>query len=243
MSSIKLSAQKIKDVSNLQKIAEAWRECVINRGNAMNLNQASGWDWSDYGNWFAWTLAGCTQNPQRFYPSRCVLNDPHVYISSGDKYASKVLKEYVAIGVNTSKGCTIKEVNPWTSMAHANFHISGAPSGAFWSYCAIGNLNASVPLATTPLVVTRGLKTDGKWDEKYGLYGSRGGYVVFCDGHTTWFDGSRPAKFLHWDGQQYTTDIRQAVPNTARIGNGGVDSTATGDYSGLVIWGNGAGGN
>jgi prepilin-type processing-associated H-X9-DG protein len=42
-----------------------------------------------------------------------------------------------------------------------------------------------VPLATTPLAFTRGLKIDGTWDEKYGLYGSKGGYVVFCDGHVT----------------------------------------------------------
>jgi hypothetical protein len=32
MSSVKLAAQKVKDVSNLQAIAAAWRECVINRG-------------------------------------------------------------------------------------------------------------------------------------------------------------------------------------------------------------------
>jgi hypothetical protein len=32
MSAIKLSAQKVKDQSNLQKIAEAWKECAVNRG-------------------------------------------------------------------------------------------------------------------------------------------------------------------------------------------------------------------
>jgi prepilin-type N-terminal cleavage/methylation domain-containing protein len=31
MSAIKLSAQKLKDASNLQKVAAAWRECAINR--------------------------------------------------------------------------------------------------------------------------------------------------------------------------------------------------------------------
>jgi prepilin-type processing-associated H-X9-DG protein len=82
------------------------------------------------------------------------------------------------------------------------------------------------------------IKTDGTWDEKYGLYGSKGGYVVFCDGHVTWFDGSKPAKFLHWNGEKYTTDIRQALPNVAKIGNGGV----RGQYSNLVIWGSGTGG-
>jgi hypothetical protein len=115
--------------------------------------------------------------------------------------------------------------------------------GFFFSYCTIGNLDGSVPLATTPLAFTRGLKTDGTWDGKYGLYGTKGGYVVFCDGHTVWFDGSRPAKFLHWNQQEYTTDIRFAVPNVTKIGNGGVWATPAGAYSNLVMWGSGTGGN
>jgi Mg2+/citrate symporter len=32
MSAIRLGAQKVQDVSHLKKVAEAWRECVINRG-------------------------------------------------------------------------------------------------------------------------------------------------------------------------------------------------------------------
>ncbi|MDR0740914.1 MAG: hypothetical protein LBF34_04370 [Puniceicoccales bacterium] len=32
MSSIKLSARKLKDVSNLQTVAAVWRKTVINRG-------------------------------------------------------------------------------------------------------------------------------------------------------------------------------------------------------------------
>jgi hypothetical protein len=50
-----------------------------------------------------------------------------------------------------------------------------------------------------------------------GLYGSKGGYVVYCDGHIVWFDGSRPAKFLKWDKTGYTSDIRYAVPTNAEI--------------------------
>ncbi|MDR0740535.1 MAG: hypothetical protein LBF34_02375 [Puniceicoccales bacterium] len=57
-----------------------------------------GTDFADYGNWVARSLAGITQSSYRFYPSKCVLNDPNVYISSGDKYASKVLREYVIRG-------------------------------------------------------------------------------------------------------------------------------------------------
>jgi hypothetical protein len=77
-----------------------------------------------------------------------------------------------------------------------------------------------MPLATTPVAFTRGLKANGKWHSKYGLYGDRGGYVVFGDGHMTWFDGSNPAKFLHWNGREYTSDIREAVPSGTLITGG-----------------------
>jgi prepilin-type processing-associated H-X9-DG protein len=88
------------------------------------------------------------------------------------------------------------------------------------------NLPSNVPAATTPLAFTRGLCTDGTWDEQAGLYGSKGGYVVFCDGHVTWFNGSRPAKFLKWDQSGYTLNIREAVPNTGQIWIGCADCGA-----------------
>jgi hypothetical protein len=141
------------------------------------------------------------------------------------------------MGVDTSEGCAVKDAAPWSRVTNMDF----GTSNHFLSYCTIANLDGSVPIATTPLAFTRGLKTDGTWDEKYGLYGSKGGYVVFCDGHTTWFDGSKPAKFLHWNGQQYTSDIRQTVPNVAKIGSGHVHKSPTAQYSNVVIWGSGTG--
>ncbi|MDR2372419.1 MAG: type II secretion system GspH family protein [Puniceicoccales bacterium] len=247
MSAIKLSAQKVKDVSNLQTIAAAWREYTIERGNLVNLSQGNmqSTQWVDYGNWFALMLAGAKQDADvaRFYPSKCVLNDPNVYISPNDKYASKVLKEYIVRGVGMSEGCEIKECTQWSISSATDLKSVNPPWQAIFSYCTIGNLDGSVPLATTPLAFTRGLKSDGTWDEKYGLYGSKGGYVVFCDGHITWFDGSKPTKFLHWNGEEYTTDIRKAVPNVAKIGNGGVIGTVGAQYSNLIIWGNGTGGD
>ncbi|MDR1906621.1 MAG: prepilin-type N-terminal cleavage/methylation domain-containing protein [Puniceicoccales bacterium] len=234
MSAIKLSAKKVKDVSNLQKIAEAWREYAVDRGNNMGLKKVTyGTDHADYGNWFARSLAGIDQNTNTLSPSKCVLNDPNVYISPGDKYASKVLREFI------NKNWDI----PWSPSSTPDLKSVPDASQTILSYCTIANLDGSAQLATTPLAFTRGLKSNGTWDEKYGLYGTKGGYVVFCDGHVTWFDGSKPAKFLHWNGEQYTTDIRQAVPNAARIGNGGVIGGVGGKYSDLVVWANGAGGD
>jgi hypothetical protein len=65
-----------------------------------------------------------------------------------------------------------------------------------FSYCFIAHGPiGNIPLDTTPLAFTRGFCTDDTWDEKARLYGSKGGYVVYCDGHIVWFDGSKPAKF------------------------------------------------
>ncbi|MDR2812555.1 MAG: prepilin-type N-terminal cleavage/methylation domain-containing protein, partial [Puniceicoccales bacterium] len=187
MSAIKVSAQKVKDVSNLKKIAEAWKEYAINRGYSMNLLKGAGWGYTDYGNWFALSLAGGTQDPDRFYPSKCILNDPNVYVSPGDKY-STVIKDSIIQEAGNREGGGLTQPTAWKHISGTDFDIPNGGCGLF-SYCTIANLDGSVPLATTPLAFTRGLKTDGTWDEKYGLYGSKGGYVVFCDGHTTWLDG------------------------------------------------------
>jgi hypothetical protein len=74
------------------------------------------------------------------------------------------------------------------------------------------NLSGNVPLDTTPLAFTRGLNRNGLWDEKAGLYGLKGGYAVYCNGHIICFDGSKPARFLKWDKTGYTSDIRQTIP-------------------------------
>jgi prepilin-type processing-associated H-X9-DG protein len=121
------------------------------------------------------------------------LVDPYIYISSNDKYATE------------------PDIH-WASID--NLMIV---QDCIFSYCFVTGLPASVPLATTPLGFTRGLNKNGLWDEKAGLYGSKGGYVVYCDGHVTWFDGSRPAKFLKWDQLGYTSDIRETVPTGAII--------------------------
>jgi hypothetical protein len=107
------------------------------------------------------------------------------------------------------------------------------------------NLPAHAPLDTTPFGFTRGLRKDGKWDEKTGLYRSKGGYVVFCDGHITWFDGSKPAKFLKWDQSGYTSDIREAVPNSTFItcGNVGTNKSYTSDGELVIFYHAGTGGD
>jgi prepilin-type processing-associated H-X9-DG protein len=79
------------------------------------------------------------------------------------------------------------------------------------------------------------LKTNGKWHSKYGLYGDKGGYVAFWDGHVTWYDGSKPAQFLKWDQSGYTNNIQEAVPTSAFIGGGFQMATGLKDTDGAEL--------
>jgi type II secretory pathway pseudopilin PulG len=202
MSSIKLAAQKVKDQSNLRTIAAAWKECTINRGWII--------DGESWGNIKAVDFAEQLAGRHRENISNIVLNDPYVWISPGDKYASKIQNEVISRLVGTS----IVSPDPYSFSGVSNFMVSG---GHLLSYCVICKLPGNIPLETTPLAFTRGLNKQGLWDEKSGLYGSTGGFVVFCDGHTVWFDGNNPAKFLKWDQSGYTNDIREAIPSDTWI--------------------------
>jgi prepilin-type processing-associated H-X9-DG protein len=228
MGAIKLGAKKVKDMSNLKKIAEAWKECAINRGRT--FGQGDGGDF-----WIMESinkLAGEGGNS----PADMVLNDPYVWISPGDKYASKIVKNVICRFDDTEK----KVVAVGTPQG-GGLAFSGVDNNLFsgyhlLSYCFIAHGPvADIPLETTPLAFTRGLCTDGTWDEDAGLYGSKGGYVVFCDGHVTWFDGSRPAKFLKWDQSGYTSDIRCAVPAQSEI-TFGHNTTYKGTNDKLIFW-------
>jgi type II secretory pathway pseudopilin PulG len=214
MSSIKLAAQKIKDQSNLKTIAGAWKTYTIDN-NWGTIIPYNGFELLHY-------LSGGSLQSQGWQgQERCILNDSYVYVSPGDRYASKVLKEAISSPAGNADAYLESYVRVKNDIT-----ISG--DAVPLSYCLISGLSASVPLATTPLGFTRGLRKDGKWDERVGLYGSKGGYVVFCDGHTTWLDGSKPARFLKWDRSGYTSDIREAVPSSAFISCG--NETVKSDY-------------
>jgi hypothetical protein len=235
VSAIKLSAQKLKDASNLQKVAAAWRECTINRGWVIDGKHVEGNNAIKL-TLFTEQLAGA----RRTNISDMVFNDPYAYISPGDKYASKITKESLCY-FDTSQ----QKITWWGAPSLVkNFMISAA-STYFFSYCFVCNLPAHVPLDTTPLGFTRGLREDGKWDEKAGLYGAKGGYVVFCDGHTTWFDGSKPARFLKWDQSGYTSNIREAIPSSAFIacGNDGTKIDYISDGQLVIFYHAGTGGD
>jgi prepilin-type N-terminal cleavage/methylation domain-containing protein len=201
---IRQSAQKIDDSSHLKKIAAAWQEVAVERKKTSPF--------SDIKEFFLYLASSGRNVPDgeigNMKVGDLLLSDLSVYISSGDKYATKKY-EIPYITFNSDGTFANREDDPFGSGSHNDIF---GDHGALISYCFVTNLPGSVPLDTTPLGFSRGLTRQGLWDEKAGLYGSKGGYIVYADGHLKWFDGDKPVKLLKWDQSGYTSNILEAVP-------------------------------
>ena len=69
---------------------------------------------------------------------------------------------------------------------------------------------------STPVAWTRGLRADGTWAPD-SPYGGDGGHVVFLDGTVTFFRRIEGG-LARYDGRGETSDIREALPPGARVG-------------------------
>jgi hypothetical protein len=58
--------------------------------------------------------------------------------------------------------------------------------GKHLSVALVGNITKAVDQATTPVVFSRGLGTDGKWTQE-GAWGTEGGFIGFLDGQVRWY--------------------------------------------------------
>lgn len=68
----------------------------------------------------------------------------------------------------------------------------------------------------TPVAWTRGLRRDGTWDAKAGVYGAEGGHIAFLSGSVQFFRDLSAAGLRTRDGQP-TTDILKTLPAGARV--------------------------
>lgn len=102
----------------------------------------------------------------------------------------------------------------------------------------VGGLKMSDP-ATTPVAFTRGLATDGKWDNNSdgngtSVYGEIGGYIAFLGGNVQFYPDLGPtaaAGKLTQSNGKLTNNILQAIPRTSTqrvYGKGGTIGTSAG---------------
>ena len=103
------------------------------------------------------------------------LKDPNIWILDFDLPVVEKVAEGVAMPVSVSNkiGGTWK-LNP----EFKEFPIS-------WE---VANRTDPMAKPKTPLVWTRGLKSNGSWDEQTGVFKAEGGHIAFVDAHVEWFD-------------------------------------------------------
>lgn len=82
-----------------------------------------------------------------------------------------------------------------------------------WEF--VGGVRMSDP-PTTPIAYTRGLQPNGQWDPDSGVYKDAGGFIAFLGGSVT-FHTSTAGLFTSSTSGRRVTDIRNAIPPTARI--------------------------
>jgi prepilin-type N-terminal cleavage/methylation domain-containing protein/prepilin-type processing-associated H-X9-DG protein len=143
------------------------------------------------------------------------LNDPNMYCFTGDSGAATIAKKTIV----DSEGAP---TTAWT-IGDKDFSVwlfAGVPVGA--------------PLTTTPIACTRGLKEDGTWSTA-GVYGTKGGYIAFLDGHVEWFENLTDGggKLLTYGDSTPTPDITKAISAEALILSvGGTADTENGGVAG-----------
>ncbi len=102
------------------------------------------------------------------------LNEPSIWVLDFDLPVIEKISEGVAMPVAISNKIGQKwKINP----EFKAFPIS-------WEVANRTDPNAPTK---TPLVWSRGLKSNGFWDEETGVFKQDGGYIAFVDAHVEWF--------------------------------------------------------
>lgn len=109
---------------------------------------------------------------------RTDLNDSNVWILDFDPKVQEKLKSGGKIPTNIGN----KTGSNWKITENFKmFPLS-------WEVANLVTPNAP---GNSPIAWTRGLTNTGKWSSANGVYGDKGGFVVFADGSVKWFDALR----------------------------------------------------
>ncbi len=78
------------------------------------------------------------------------------------------------------------------------------------AYAVVGGLSASDP-ATTPVAFTRGLNTNGSWDDTAGVYKKEGGFIYFLGGNVSFFKNLGTSDGASGDGELVGTNGNKTI--------------------------------
>ncbi|MDR1437588.1 MAG: type II secretion system GspH family protein [Puniceicoccales bacterium] len=192
-------ARRARAMNNMRQIAIAYQNYANGGGSPWELRSADClWQW-------AGTLA-----------RQASINDGAIYIFPDDYLVERDPRP------------APKSIGRY---ADGNWEVDEAFRSYPLSVTVIAGIASDAPPSTTPLAYTRGLDPEmGHWRKSTGasggVYGERGGLVVFLDGHVEFFefiDPKNPPFFCH-DSGLATVDIRRAVnPGARALSWNGVD--------------------
>lgn len=124
-----------------------------------------------------------------------ILNDPSFYFAKADPFVPATLPTSILNTRDTTK----RTLDP-------TFINAANPLALEF----VGGLKMSDP-ATTPVVFTRGLQSNGSWSLTSGVYKDTGGYIGFLGGNVVFYSATTNTFKSNNTGQQ-VTDVRQAAP-------------------------------
>lgn len=185
--SVRESARRSAAASNLRQIALAYTAYADGGGRPRTVVADSIHDW-------ARTLAQGGN-----------FNDPNIYILPEDPL------------VEQSAAARPRIVASPPAAGGGSWTIDGRFRNFPLSITVVSGLSSRAPASTTPIAWTRGLQTTGRWAPLDagvpGVYGSAGGFIVFLDGHVTFYENLAVdgGQLLHYTTQQPTANIQEAL--------------------------------
>jgi prepilin-type N-terminal cleavage/methylation domain-containing protein len=182
---VRETAQRTVDANNLREIAKAAMIYAAENNDRLPdpLATASQQNVQASNDYFRWMgLLGRSG----------ALNDPSLYFARNDPLFPATTPATVIDPDDTNHGRVLAALEQLT------------PSFEF-----VGGLKMGDP-ATTPIAFTRGLTSQGTWDESRGAYKSAGGHIVFLGGNVQYFQ-SIDGRLTNTAGKS-TSDIRETIP-------------------------------
>lgn len=138
------------------------------------------------------------------------LNDPQLWIIKDDP-----LVEQFTSPLPTHIAFPNNQLNSW--------EINKAFKNHPLSITIVKGISVNANLSTTPVAWTRGLRPNGKWasltDTPPGVYGDKGGFIAFLDGHVKWFNNlnENGGLLTHYITRKPTSNILDALPPHASV--------------------------
>ncbi len=142
----------------------------------------------------------------QFLAAEADLNDAALYYVDVDPLAATATLPRIIVRNNRETGAITVEP-AWED----------SPVG----YEAFAGLSPGAPASTTPLIWTRGLRSDGTWDSETSPWEGAGGHIAFLDGHVEFFKNLKGENgqgvLIDYTTQAPTADIIKAANGSATI--------------------------